>query len=120
MTTRDIVLAYVRAVEAMDLDAVDALLAAGVVVTEHPNKLDPQGKTYDLAALRAAGERGKAGMAKQIYDVRALITEGDRACVQIAWTGVVKSGAEMHAQLCCVFEIKDRKVWRQEEYDCFG
>ena len=119
MTTRDTVLAYVRAVEAMDLSAVDALLAPDVVVTEHPNKLNPQGKTYDLAALRAAGERGKAAMARQIYDVRALITERDRVCAQIAWTGIVKSGAEMRAQLCCVFEIRDGKLWRQEQYDCF-
>jgi len=120
MTTRETVLAYVRAVEAMDLAAVDALLASDVVITEHPNKLNPHGKTYDLAAVRAAGERGKAAMARQIYDVRTLIVEGDRACAQIAWTGVVKTGAEMHAQLCCVFEIRDGKVWRQEQYDCFG
>jgi ketosteroid isomerase-like protein len=117
--TRDIVQKYLRAVEAMDLEGVDAVLHDDVVVVEHPNRLNPTGKTYERAALRAAGERGKAIMARQEYAVRALIVDGDRACAQIAWLGVLKDGREMRAQLCSVFELRDGKVWRQEQYDCF-
>ena len=119
MTTKDIVLAYLRAVEAHDLDRVVELLHADVLVTEHPNKLDPGGARYDKAAIRAAGERGAALMASERYDVRALTVEGERAVAQIAWTGTLKDGRSMHAQICSVIELKDGVVWRQEQYDCF-
>ena len=119
MTTRDTVLAYLRAIEAMDLDAVDALLHAGVENVEHPNKLNPAGKRYDRAEMRAAGERGKAVMAKQVYDVRGMIVDGDRAAVQILWIGTLRDGREMRAQICSIIELREGKVWRQEQYDCF-
>ena len=118
--TRETVLAYIRAIEAMDLAAVGALLHADAEVIEHPNRLNPAGKHYDRAALDAAGERGKAVMTRQVYEVRALIVEGERACAQIAWTGVLKNGSEMRAQLCTVIELRDGKIWRQEQYDCFS
>ncbi len=120
MTTRDTVLAYLRAIEAMDLPAVAALLHPDVEVVEHPNRLNPRGARYDLAALAAAGERGKAVMSRQRYDVRALLVDGGRACAQIAWTGVLAAGGEMHAQICSVIELRDGKIWRQEQYDCFA
>lgn len=119
MSTKERVLAYLRAVEAHELDRVGELLHDDVVVTEHPNKLNPEGARYDKAALRAAGERGAALLASERYDVRALTVEGDRAVAQIAWTGTLKDGRAMHAQICSVIELKDGKVWRQEQYDCF-
>lgn len=119
MTTRDLLLAYLRTIESHDLDAVAALLADDVEVIEHPNKLNPAGARYDKAALRAAGERGAAILASERYDVRGLIVEGDRASVQTTWTGVLRSGETMTAQICSVFEVKDGKIWRQEQYDCF-
>ena len=120
MTAEDTVRAFLRALEAMDLDAVDGFYHPEVVVTEHPNKLNPAGKTYDKAALRVAGERGKAGMASQRYDVRGLIASGDRVCAQTEWIGVTKAGVELRAHICSVFELRDGTIWRQEQYDCFG
>jgi ketosteroid isomerase-like protein len=119
VTTRDTVLGYLRAIESHDLDAVARFLDDNVVVTEHPNKLNPAGKTYDKAALRAAGERGAAILASERYEVRQLIVEGDRAAASTAWTGVLRDGREMTAQICSVFEVRDGKIWRQEQYDCF-
>lgn len=117
--TRDLVLTYLRAIEAHDLDAVAALLHDDVVVVEHPNKLNPRGARYDKAAIRAAGERGAAVMAREHYDVRALTIDGDRAVAQIAWLGVLHDGREMRAEICSVIELRDGRVWRQEQYDCF-
>ncbi|HET9620216.1 MAG TPA: nuclear transport factor 2 family protein [Kofleriaceae bacterium] len=126
MTTREIVTAYIRAIEAHDLDAVAQLLHPDVENLEHPNKLLPAGKRYDRAAMRAAGERGKANLASERYDIRAMIVEGDRAAVQIAWTGTLAVAAGpypighvMRAQICSIIELRDGKVWRQEQYDCF-
>ena len=111
MSTRETVIAYIRAVEAHDLDDVE--------LVEHPNKLNPAGKTYDKAAMRAAGERGAAALASERYEIRSIIVEDDRAAVAIAWTGTLPNGTEMRAHICSVIELRDGLVWRQEQYDCF-
>jgi ketosteroid isomerase-like protein len=126
MTTREIVLSYLRAVERHDLDEVARWLHPEVVVVEHPNRVTPAGRRYDRDELRAAGERGKALMASERYEVRAMIVEGDRAAAQIEWSatlavaaGPLPAGHVMRAQLCSVVEVRDGKIWRQEQYDCF-
>jgi ketosteroid isomerase-like protein len=119
MTTRDIVTAYIQAIEAHDLPRVAALLHPDVVTVEHPNRINPAGKRYDAAAMREAGERGKAVMAREEYAIRQLIVEGDRAAVQIEWTGTLTTGQTMRAQICSIIEVRDGRIWRQEQYDCF-
>lgn len=126
MSTRDIVVAYLRAVESHDLDEVARWLHPEVEVVEHPNRLSPAGKRYDLAVLRAAGERGKALLASERYLVRSMLVDGERAAVQIEWSGTLgvaagplPAGHVLRAQLCSVIELRDGKVWRQEQYDCF-
>jgi len=126
MTTREIVTAYIAAIEAHDLEAVAGYLHPDVENVEHPNKLLPAGRRYDKVAMRAAGERGKAAMSRERYEIRQMIVEGSRAAVQIAWSGTLAvavgplpAGHVMQAQICSVIEVKDGKVWRQEQYDCF-
>lgn len=118
-TARDIVLDYLRAIESHDLDRVAIFLHDDVQVVEHPNRLNPNGATYDRAALRAAGERGAALLASERYEVRGLTCEGDRVVAQTAWIGTLKDGRSMRAHICSVIELKDGRVWRQEQYDCF-
>ena len=118
-STRDVVLEYLRAIESHELARVAELLHPDVLVVEHPNKLNPAGARYDHAAIRAAGERGAALMAREEYAVRALTIEGDRAVAQIAWLGVLHDGREMRAHICSVIELREGRVWRQEQYDCF-
>lgn len=119
MGTSEIILEYLRAIESHDLDRVASHYDPDVRVVEHPNKITPNGGTYDAAALRAAGERGKALLARETYNVRSMIVDGDRACVQSLWTGTLHDGRTMQAQICSVFELRDGKIWRQEQYDCF-
>ena len=126
MSTRDTVLSYLRAVESHDLDEVARWLHLEVEVTEHPNRISPAGKRYDHAEVRAAGERGKALLASERYEVRSMIVDGDRAAVQIEWSGTLAvaagplpAGHVMRAQICSIIELRDGKVWRQEQYDCF-
>ncbi|MGE0547366.1 MAG: nuclear transport factor 2 family protein [Kofleriaceae bacterium] len=126
MTIRDIIIAYLRAVEAHRLDEVAGWLHPDVEVIEHPNKISPSGKRYDLAGIRAAGERGAKLLSSERYDVRSMIIEGERAAVLIQWTGTlgVAAGAlpighQMKAQICSIIEVRDGKIWRQQQYDCF-
>ena len=126
MTTREIVTAYLRAIEAHRLDEVARYQHPGIENLEHPNRINPAGVRYDRAALRAAGERGMAVMASERYEIRQMIVEGDRAAVLIAWSGTLAvaagplpAGHVMRAQICTIIEVKDGLVWRQEQYDCF-
>lgn len=120
MTIRERITSYLQAIESHDLDAVASHLHPDVLVTEHPNKISPAGKSYDRAQLRAAGERGKALLASERYAVRSMIVEGDRAAVQIEWTATLADGRAMTAHICSVFELRDGLVYRQEQYDCFA
>ena len=126
MTTREIVTAYIRAIESMEPDAAEPFLHPDMENLEHPNKVTPAGKRYDVAALRAAAERGRAVMASQRYEIRNMIIEADRAAVQMLWSGTLKvaagplpAGHVMRAEICSIIELRDGKVWRQEQYDCF-
>jgi ketosteroid isomerase-like protein len=120
MTTRDTVLAYLRAIESNVADAVEPFLHPDVEVVEHPNKLNQSGARYDRVALRAAAERGAAIMASQHYDVRQLFVDGDHAAAQIRWTGTLRDGRTLRAEIVSIIELRDGKVWRQEQYDCFS
>ncbi len=126
MTIADTVRAFLRAIEAGDLDAVAAFYDPEIEVVEHPNRLNPTGKRYDREQLRAAGERGKQVLQRQHYEVRAVIVDGERAVAQSVWSGVLAVavgplpvGHEMKAQICSVFEFRAGKILRQEQYDCF-
>ncbi|HZJ66680.1 MAG TPA: nuclear transport factor 2 family protein [Kofleriaceae bacterium] len=125
MTTREIVTAYIRAIEAMS-DEAERYMHPDIENVEHPNKLLPAGRRYDLAALREAGARGRAVMASQRYEIRQMIVDGDRAAVQFSWSGTLSvpygplpAGHVMDAEICSIIELRDGKVWRQEQYDCY-
>jgi ketosteroid isomerase-like protein len=119
MTTRETVLQYLKAIESNDPHAAEPFLHDDVQNIEHPNKITPNGKTYDRAAMCAAAERGSTVMAAQRYEVRQMIVEGDRAAVTMLWIGTLRDGRSMRAQICSIIELRDGKVWRQEQYDCF-
>lgn len=119
MTTADTIIAYFAAIASNEPDAAQPFLHDDVTLVEHPNVLNPKGKTYDRAAMLAAGERGAQLMARQSYDVRELIVDGDRAAVTTVWTGELRDGRIMRAQICSVLELRGGKIWRQEQYDCF-
>ena len=119
MSTSELVQSYLRAIEERRLDDVAAMLHPEVELVEHPNTLNPAGKRYDLAAIRAAGERGAKLLASERYAVRTLIADGPRAAALIEWTGTLPDGKTMRAQICSVIELRDGLIWRQEQYDCF-
>jgi ketosteroid isomerase-like protein len=126
MTTREIVTAYIRAIEAHRLEEAASYQHPDIEFTEHPNRVVPAGRRLDGAGLAAASARGKQLMASQRYDIRHMIVEGDRAAVQIAWSGTLAvaigalpAGHVMRAHVCSIIELVDGKVRRQEQYDCY-
>ncbi|HEY1549675.1 MAG TPA: nuclear transport factor 2 family protein [Kofleriaceae bacterium] len=120
MTTRDRVLAYSAAIEQRaPFEQIAAFLHADVRVIEHPNKLTPAGKIYDLAALRAANERGRALLVAERYAVRDVLVDGNRAVVQSTWTGTLADDRSITAEICSVFELAGGAIIKQEQY-CFA
>jgi ketosteroid isomerase-like protein len=126
MTTREIVTAYIRAIEAQDSNVADRFLHPEIELIEHPNRMSPAGRRSDLAEIRAAAERGRKLMASQRYEIHQILVEGDRAAVQFTWSGTLAvaagplpAGHVMRAEICSIIELKDGKVWRQQQYDCY-
>jgi ketosteroid isomerase-like protein len=119
-----------RYLQALEGGATGAALAAffapDVVHEEFPNRLNPHGKRADLAALRAAAERGRQLMAAQRYEVLGAVADGDRVALEIRWTGTLAvpvgplpAGGEMRARCAVFLEFRDGLIVRQRNYDCF-
>jgi ketosteroid isomerase-like protein len=117
---------YLQSIESGASAETISFFATDVVAQWYPHKLAPSGMTADLAALRASSERGKKLMARQTYQVRNALAEGDQVAMEIDWTGVlalpfetIPAGGEMRAHFAMFLKFRDGKVVRQSNYDCF-
>lgn len=117
---------YLAALERGDPEGNLAFFAAAVVQEEFPNRLVPEGATRDLAALRAAAERGSKVMAGQRFEVKNALASGDHVAVEVAWTGtlavpfgIVPAGGQLRARFAIFLEFREGKIVRQRNYDCF-
>jgi ketosteroid isomerase-like protein len=93
---------------------------------EHPNRFNPKGARRDRDALHQNAGAGRALMKEQRYQIVSAIGQGDRVAVEAVWTGVLAvplgplpAGHQLRAHLGMFFEIKDGRIWRQRNYDCF-
>lgn len=97
-----------------------------IVQEEFPNRLAPAGATRNLADILEAAERGKKVMKSQVYDVKTFMAGGDRVALEVVWTGTLaaavgtlQAGDEMKARLAMFLELRNGKIFRQRNYDCF-
>jgi len=104
----------------------DSFFAVDVVQEEFPNRFVPAGARRDLAALRAAAERGRAVLSGQRYHVRAAYAIADTVILEVLWVGILAMavgtltvGQEMRAHFAVFLEFRDGKIVRQRNYDCF-
>ena len=87
---------YLAAIEA-STDAASTNEAGGaesfyspdVVQEEFPNRFMPTGARRDLAALRAAAERGRGVLSGQRYHVRAAYAVGETVILEVLWVGIL-------------------------------
>jgi ketosteroid isomerase-like protein len=93
---------------------------------EHPNLVAPAGRERDAAAARAALEQSRGLMAAHGFAVREHIVAGDRVVTRAAWAGTLATaagpltaGTELRADCCMVFTVRDGRIVRQENYDCY-
>jgi len=107
-------------------EALAQFYTADAMFIEHPNKLNPKGGASDLAAILAAAERGQAVIARQSFELKRAVIEGEHAALALSWTGVIKvdlpglkSGAQMRAQFAQFYTLREGRISRQETFDCF-
>lgn len=97
-----------------------------IVQVEWPNKLAPTGATRNLAQLREAGERGRAIVERQWYEVSNIVATGDKVAVEAIFRATFKAdvagltkGEVMIAHFAMFFEMRDGRIARHHSYDCF-
>jgi ketosteroid isomerase-like protein len=103
-----------------------AFFAADAVQVEFPNRLVPAGARRDLAALRDAAARGRTVLRGQRYEVRAAYAVDDTVILEVLWVGTLAvpvggltPGEEMRAHFAVFVELRDGRIHRQRNYDCF-
>ena len=116
---------YLAAIETGTTDAVIAF-APDVVQVEYPNQFLPKGAERDLAAITAAGERGRKVMRAQRYEVQRAIAQDDVVALEVLWVGTLavdvgtlSAGSEMRAHFGVFITFRDGLIVRQHNYDCF-
>jgi len=125
MTARmDIANAYLRAIEegatTRDFFTDDA------VQEEFPNRLNPNGGRSDIVEMQARGERGRALVRWQRYDIVGAFESGDTVILEVNWSAAfnvaiasLALGDTMRARFAVFLEFEGDKIRRQRNYDCF-
>ena len=117
---------YLKAIEAGSSSELAQFFAPEIIVEIFPSKFFPTGSRSDLAAIRAAAERGKKVMTSQTYAVRNALARGDQVALEIDWTGMlavpfqtIPAGGQMRAHFAAFLQFKDGKIISQRNYDCY-
>jgi ketosteroid isomerase-like protein len=118
---------YMSAIErAAPFEEVAAYLHPDVVFEEYPNRVTPNGAVRTLAEARIGAERGKQLLSRQTYEVLNSLVDGNQVAMEVQWTaelaiplGTLKAGDTMRARFGVFFELRDGRIWRQRNYDCF-
>jgi ketosteroid isomerase-like protein len=102
------------------------LLHEDVLFIEHPNLVSPQGSRRDRAALLESFEAGRRLMAEQRLEGVEILPAGDHVVARAAWSGTLavdapplRAGSTLRARLAMFFTVRDGRVFRQENYDCY-
>jgi ketosteroid isomerase-like protein len=98
-----------------------------VIQEEFPNAFLPEGARRRLDELRDAAARGRKVMASQTFEILNMVASGDTVVVEANWTGTLAvplgektpAGSVMRARFAQFFELRDGKIVKQRNYDCF-
>src|SRR6476646_1266741 len=107
-------------------DALARFYAPDIVQEEFPNRFLPNGATRDLQALKEAAARGRGVMAAQEFELLNIVAAGSHVAVEARWAGTLAKaigpiavGTVMRARFGQFFEIREGRIVRQRNYDCF-
>lgn len=122
----EIVRRYFDALEDGDVDVLRSVLHPDVVQLEYPNQLSRQGSRRDLKGLMEGFHAGKRVVTKQRYEIKNSIIDGEKLALEVTWTATMTvpvlgkpAGEELRAYFAVFITLKDDRVIRQVNYDCF-
>lgn len=125
-SNRTLIKTFLRAIEDGDLDTIVSCYHPDIKHTEWPNALRKDGVVSSIEDIKAAFHRGRSAVRSQTFHINALICDGDCVAAECLWRGVLnvdfgrlQAGDTLTAHVCAVFEIRDGKIFRQRNYDCF-
>ena len=127
MSNVEIARAYLKSIETGENEQFLALYCSpDIQHQEFPNRLNSRGAVSDLAAMKAAAQRGRKVISRQTYEIRNIVGEGDHLALEVDWTGTlaipfesIPIGGTLRAHFAMFLDFKDGKVVRQRNYDCF-
>lgn len=121
-TVRD----YVAAVERLDVDAVARLIEPAIEQVERPNKLYRDGQLRGAEQMLRDLPRGSQVLRQQSYAIGTIFGAGDQVVVEARWEAIVNvslgrlaPGDTMVAHICMVFTLRNGRIVRQVNYDCY-
>lgn len=93
---------------------------------EYPNQLNKHGQRSDLAGILERSVKGQHLLSSQRYEIYNEVSEGNRVAVEASWLGVLavplgelSAGSEIRAHFAMFFELRDGRILKQHNYDCF-
>lgn len=120
---------YIRATASASTtpDELAAMVHPEVEVVIHPNITAPNGTRSALPELQAGLKAGESQMAWQKYDIHGHDIAGpERVITRTTWTGELAvalgawpAGTRLRAEIAMLFELRDGKIYRQENFDCY-
>jgi ketosteroid isomerase-like protein len=117
---------YFKAIEnAVPVDRFQHFFHEDVVQHEFPSRLNPNGKSRRKQALLEDFEKGKAVISRHVYEIRSLMSDGNRVSAETGWTGTLaiqlgalKPGDTIRADFGVFFRIEQGQIIEQNNYDC--
>lgn len=93
---------------------------------EYPNAITKNTTFRNIDALLEGAEKGSKVLVKEEYEIIKSYGFEDSVIIEAIWTGTLaiplgklEPGDKMKAYFAQFFEIKDGKIFRQRNYDCF-
>ena len=126
MGPRDVVLAFLDAIERKDAAALDRLLSPNVTRTEWPNLISPRGSTQDRAGMLAGLAAGARLLSEERYEVLSLLVDGERVAAELGWRAVLAvpalglpAGGSLKGRFAVFFTVRRGLVEGVHNHDCF-
>lgn len=122
----EVVRTYLGAVERLDVEAAAACLDPVIEQVERPNRLYKDGQVRGFEQMMRNLPRAAQVLQRQSYDVATVFASGEQVVVEARWEGIVNvplgrlmPGDAMVAHIAMIFTVKDGKIVRQVNYDCY-
>lgn len=122
----NVVRRYLKGLENDDFSEARDLFAPEIAVEQLPNRIYPNGLRATLSQTESAFEKGRKLLAKQTYEIKSAVTEGEWVALEVLWTGTLAvgfgnltAGSQMRCHSAMFFTFQDGKIANQRNYDCF-